>query len=417
MKLNSQVPIEERWKADAGFSILPPEENADGGPGSGNFGHGGRPGKIGGSAPSDESSGSTGGQATAKSTEQKFKSMIEGEVVHVKNLGYGYETTLEKRRESDSWTDLSTGEIVYNDDLLDPKKFSIGKTEKEIHDEKYDLSPRFKTKEEYQKAKEDAIASSRDILDEIDRGYQKDRKEIEDKYGDRFELRSKVLNDSSLSDEEREQKLKDIDFSFEKKNRELSELLSDYDEIKEPYLDKSNAVFEPEYEYKKIESAHTVDDDCDRDVVNPGCLKTNCQRCSIAFELRQRGYDVQASNGEGDDLGKQGNVNACFLNPDIYVMREPPSNDATDDVVAKMKEWGNYSRAVLCLSYADEEYGHAANLCNIEGEVYYVDSQSGVRRVVDDYNRIEDVDYAYIIRTDNARLSANAAKYVKERAE
>ncbi len=52
MKPNSQVPIEERWKADAGFSILPPRGNADGGPGSGNHGHKGVPGQVGGSAPS-----------------------------------------------------------------------------------------------------------------------------------------------------------------------------------------------------------------------------------------------------------------------------------------------------------------------------------------------------------------------------
>lgn len=52
MKPNSQVPIEERWKADSGFSILPPKENADGGPGSGNHGHKGVPGQVGGSAPS-----------------------------------------------------------------------------------------------------------------------------------------------------------------------------------------------------------------------------------------------------------------------------------------------------------------------------------------------------------------------------
>lgn len=72
MKPNSQVPIEERWKADSGFSILPPKENTDGGPGSGNHGHKGVPGQVGGSAPSDSHSGSSAGSSAAPA----FNSLI-----------------------------------------------------------------------------------------------------------------------------------------------------------------------------------------------------------------------------------------------------------------------------------------------------------------------------------------------------
>lgn len=396
--------------------------NSDGGPGSGNFGHEGRPGKVGGSSPSDESGGKASSSGSTESVAKKLKSLTSGEIVHAKDLKSGYEFTFEKRYgEDDEWINKEFGEIVSTSELLDPEKYSSVKTEREIHDEKYDLSPRFKTKAEYLKAKDDAISSSRDVLEQIDRDYLGDRKKIEDKYGDRFELRSKILNDASLSDEEREQKLNDLDFGFQKKNRQLAILSADYDDIKEPYLVEAKKIFEPEYEYKKISSVHTIDADCNADTINPEHLESNCQRCAIAFELRQRGYDVQASDGEHDDLGQQRNINACFLNPDIEVVESPSSLDVTDDVVAKMEEWGDYSRAVLCVDYVDAGYGHAVNLCNIGGNVYYIDSQSGEKRQIDSWSygsdRIRDVNVAYVIRTDNARLSADAAKYVKERTE
>lgn len=50
MKLK-RIPIEKRWKGDS-FSVIANESNNDGGPGSGNHGHKGVPGQVGGSAPS-----------------------------------------------------------------------------------------------------------------------------------------------------------------------------------------------------------------------------------------------------------------------------------------------------------------------------------------------------------------------------
>lgn len=396
--------------------------NSDGGPGSGNFNHGGRPGKVGGSAPSDESGSNTSSSGSAESITQKLRTLTTGEIVYAQNLMYDIDDIFKKSyKDDDEWISDMTGEVISTAELLDPKNYAAVKTSREIHDEKYDLSPKFKTKAAYLKAKDDAISSSRDVLEQIDRDYLEDRKKIEDKYGDRFELRSKILNDASLSDEEREQKLNDLDFAFQKKNRELAILSADYDDIKEPYLVEAKKIFEPEYEYKKISSVHTIDDDCNADTINPEHLESNCQRCAIAFELRQRGYDVQASDGEHDDLGQQRNINACFLNPDIGVVESPSSHDVTDDVVAKMEEWGDYSRAVLCVDYVDAGHGHAVNLCNIGGNVYYIDSQSGEKHPIGSWSygsdRIKDVDVAYVIRTDNARLSADTAKYVKERAE
>lgn len=65
------IPIEKRWKEDS-FSIIANEPNNDGGPGSGNHGHKGVPGQVGGSAPSDSHAGSSAGSSTAP----KFKSLI-----------------------------------------------------------------------------------------------------------------------------------------------------------------------------------------------------------------------------------------------------------------------------------------------------------------------------------------------------
>lgn len=408
------------FNQDGASHIVSFKNEYDGGPGSGNFNHEGRPGKIGGSAPSDGADSSK--TSVVESVAQKLKSLTNGETVSAQDLRFGAEITLEKRYGDDeSMMCKETGEVISISDLLDSKKFSVGKTGREIHDEQYDLSPRFKTKADYQKAKDDALASSHDILEQINQDYLENRKKIENEYGDRFELRTKILNDPSLSDEERDQSLHNLDLTFQKRNRELATLADDYEEIKEPYLFEVKEIFEPEYEYKKIDAAHTVEDDCNADTINPEHLKANCQRCAIAFELRQRGYDVQASEGEHDELGQQRNINACFVNPDIATVESHSSHDVTDGVIEKMKEWGDYSRAVLCVDYVDAGYGHAVNLCNIGGNIYYIDSQSGEKRQIYDwsygYDRIKDVDVAYVIRTDNVRLSADAAKYVKERGQ
>ena len=392
--------------------------NSDGGSGSGNFGHEGRPGKVGGSTPSDDSSAKSSNSTPAISISDKLKKMQNGERVTVKNLAHDCDIVLQKIGDG-RWMNEDDGELLFDEDLLNSSKYSIGKTGHELHDEAVNLTPKFKTKSEYLKAKEKSQESSKDVLSQIDHDYKEERQKIDDKYGNRFELKSKILEDSSLSDEEKEQKLSELDCKFEMRNRELRRLADDFYEIKEPYLVKSREVFEPEYEYKKINTAHSIDDDCNADIINPSHLESNCQRCAIAFELRQRGYDVQASDGERDELGLQERIRACFSHPDTAAFEGGSSHNPTDEVVAQMKEWGEYSRALLSVDYTDVAYGHVMNLYTIDNTVYCVDSQSGEKYTIGGFGgeEISDVDVARLIRTDNARLTSDVEMYVKERTE
>lgn len=133
------------FNADDAASIVSFDKRYDGGPGSGNFNHEGRPGKVGGSAPSDgpDDDKTSGVESVAR----KLKCLTDGETVSAQDLRFGAEITLEKRYGDDeSMMCKETGEVISISDLLDSKKFSVGKTGREIHDEQYDLSPRFKTK-------------------------------------------------------------------------------------------------------------------------------------------------------------------------------------------------------------------------------------------------------------------------------
>ena len=99
-------------KETSAFDALPPVMSLDGGKGSGNFGHAGRPGKVGGSAQGGSSSGAPEKAFTSKSKEGRIKADAKTQKQHAdaisKLSGTGYE------------------DGTYNLDTLEPVNYSSG---------------------------------------------------------------------------------------------------------------------------------------------------------------------------------------------------------------------------------------------------------------------------------------------------
>ena len=259
------------FNKDDAASIVSFKNEYDGGPGSGNFGHAGREGKVGGSAPSNESNSKASGVESVKSIASSIKKMESGETVEAHDNLYGVDSIFQKREEDGTWIDTSSGEIVYEKDLLDHKKYSNLKTGKQVHDEHVEktLKPKFKTKEEYLKKKNEVYDATNNEAEWLEKEYKNVVSEIDSKYGNKYELRTSIINDASLSEDERDERLYELDEKFDRKKREITSIDSEFDDYRESILSKRMEIFEPEYEFRHIASDHSIDDDCKSDVINP----------------------------------------------------------------------------------------------------------------------------------------------------
>ena len=94
------------------FDALPPVMSLDGGKGSGNFGHAGRPGKVGGSAQGGSSTGAPEKAFTSKSKEGKIKADRNTQKQHADAIS------------KLSGTEYEDG--TYNLDTLEPVDYSSG---------------------------------------------------------------------------------------------------------------------------------------------------------------------------------------------------------------------------------------------------------------------------------------------------
>lgn len=282
---------------------------------------------------------------------------------------------------------------------------------------------KYASEESYRSAKSKAKASMVKWLESIDASYEEKRKEIDEKYGSRLQRRIAVKTDGSLTNAQKEEKLAEIDADFERRSEEQSSLYEQYGKDRDAADTEYRSIFEPDYEYDRIDRRHSIADDGQKNVINPEGLSMNCQRCAIAFEMRRRGYNVSAAKGEGDGLGYASNIVRCFINPETNVFSGNDSQKITTDVQEQMIAWGEGSRAVVAATF-NEGYAHAFNLCVDSGEVKVVDSQIGAiwsdKTSVEAGGRVnlglDDAVNVLVIRSDTAQVGISTEDYVR-RAE
>ena len=214
---------------------------------------------------------------------------------------------------------------------------------------------------------------------------------------------------------------------------------------------------------KNSSISHSFRKELEKDLmaVNPRSSHDNtigsifiCRNCSTAFELRRRGYDVEArrrddgSNAGGAEKyfknGKFSTLNIDFENKEIFKMsmEEYKKNGKYDYLDAAKKsrvkaykslckeltKQGDGARGILVIGWVIDardltkrtSYFHALNYAVIEGSVEFYDSQSASKGADHaygfSYRYVDPRDYSYM-RTDNLELSKEVTKAVVSKSK
>lgn len=181
----------------------------------------------------------------------------------------------------------------------------------------------------------------------------------------------------------------------------------------------------------------------DGDSVNPDYEKSenykiNCQSCAFAYELRRRGYNVEArprgstadgGSGEwGDKLSMRSND--AFINimtgeaPERFPLTSKNTRSRAG-CMRMLKELDsvvkpNERYAFTCV-WKGTLYGHIFNIeKDNKGKLYLIDSQSGdflvgKKQMYEKYfSRVSEMSIASVFRTDNAKINTEYYHVLKE---
>lgn len=172
-------------------------------------------------------------------------------------------------------------------------------------------------------------------------------------------------------------------------------------------------------EWESIEGEHNLETDAER--VNPnynpeknGEWENNCQSCAPAYEMRRRGYDVEAKPFTQENEYLSYRPEDAWDNPDIQMTE----GNGKADIERKMQEWGDGSRAEVIV-YWKEGGGHAFSAEQVDGQTKFVDPQvassSEVAHDADSYfEHVKDDGSTYYWRTDDAKPHPNIKDCCKE---
>lgn len=208
---------------------------------------------------------------------------------------------------------------------------------------------------------------------------------------------------------------------------------------KEPtWFKKYNSL--PELNLKN--DATTLDEDMA--LVNPKYQTSekdkydqNCAVCTLAYDLRRRGYDIEASSEEVTMAdGKTGltmkEIAACYKGAEIVTMSDigDKNPDATGAITKALAnedgvKIGEHMDKEL-LSHGEGARGHAVFvwtkggshdiIWEVEnGKVVYRDCQTNKKIKLEEYSSLSK-DMLYM-RTDNLQLTDEAMKYVRNRKD
>lgn len=137
----------------------------------------------------------------------------------------------------------------------------------------------------------------------------------------------------------------------------------------------------------------------------------NCQRCVPAYEMRCRGFDVEAQPlpAGHDKLSKSPEL--AWEDPDVCY----PTGTGMEDIVRSLEEWGPGSRAEVIVFWRESpNIGHAFMAENDDGEVRFIDPQNADADCSWYFDNVAEGETRYW-RTDNLEPSEWMAECCKER--
>ncbi len=189
----------------------------------------------------------------------------------------------------------------------------------------------------------------------------------------------------------------------------------DFEEFKEKYLNVTRVVsYEgiPKTWRMMREGEKTID-------TNPQKSSINCVNCTIAYEMRERGYAVFAG---GANKKLRNDPFSGWVNPSVQKVK---TDDAYSEIVNSVKRWGNGSRGQIAVLYKERNgiyhtsvrrQGHSFNVKNINGDIQFIDSQRGCVYNEDEVEKIfrkcnpGDISYAQTNNLDINDRGSHACK-------
>lgn len=188
-----------------------------------------------------------------------------------------------------------------------------------------------------------------------------------------------------------------------------------FEEFREKYL---NAAQQASYE--GIPKTWGMLQEGDKAIdTNPQKSNINCVNCTIAYEMRERGYAVVA----GDVNKKLRDDPFCgWVNPNVQKVK---TNDPYSEIVNSAKQWGAGSRGQITVLYKErrgiyststKRQGHSFNIKNVDGNIQFVDSQKGKIYNENEIKKIfsicekNDIKYAQVDKLDVNDRGSHACK-------
>lgn len=148
--------------------------------------------------------------------------------------------------------------------------------------------------------------------------------------------------------------------------------------------------------------------------------RENCQRCVVAEELRNRGYDVTAKPFANDDIGDDSL--ACWefdsgkSQKDAGFALVGRKTGFKREIKAAFLRWGKTARAIVRVQWGQQNggYGHVFSCHYENGEIIYTDPQIGERLDIDDtLAKCTSIPWQiWIMRVDNRKLTKLVKKAV-----
>lgn len=152
---------------------------------------------------------------------------------------------------------------------------------------------------------------------------------------------------------------------------------------------------------------------------------TNCQTCVVAYEMRCRGYDLEAKPFDANGVSGKLSLDTpdAFISvqtgekPAVTKLKCGDSTDAVQamELVSKVDEVVKPGeRYVFENTWKGLDYGHVINVAkDKDGELYFIDSQSGMflkrSHAVGYFLQAQQMDDIKMFRTDNAVLNMKYA--------
>lgn len=165
---------------------------------------------------------------------------------------------------------------------------------------------------------------------------------------------------------------------------------------------------------------YTTSPDADMTACNPkyskgGVYKNNCISCALAYDLRRRGYDVEAASIDTTSAtnGSLPVQLGFYKGEKLEVFKVPKDPDAAMKQFAnQILKYGDGSRGMLRIRWKNGD-GHAAVWEVDNGFVIVRDPQNNTFVDLSDYMRRAKTFYYF--RTDNLDPTEKVTRFVKNR--